>query len=231
MGRIVLLAFGAAFFPLLLACVAILISRPEPRRLILAFYLGGLLMSVASGIVVLRLFAGGNEIAGSTADHPHGGVSIGIGVVGLFFAWLLVTHRGRALVDSWRARRPRRRAPKKSHEGPSWVERRLSKATIRIAFVVGAAINLPGPFYLLALGDLASGHSTAEQAIGIVAFNAIMFLLLEVPLVGYLVDPRWTEEAIADAGSWLNANGLRIVGALVGAISLGLLLQGLDAVA
>lgn len=230
MGRIVVLAFGAAFFPLLLACVAILISRPEPRRLILAFYLGGLLMSVASGIVVLRLFAGGEEVAGSTADHPHGTVSIAIGLVGLFFAWLLVTHRGRALVDRWRARHPRHRKPK-THEGPSWVERRLSKATIRIAFVVGAAINLPGPFYLLALGDLATGHSTAEQAIGIVVFNAIMFLLLEVPLVGYLVDPRWTEDAIAALGAWLNANGLRIVGALVGVISIGLLVQGLDAVA
>jgi hypothetical protein len=227
LGRLVLLAFGAAFFPLLLACVAILISRPEPRRLILAFYLGGLVMSVASGIVVLRLFASGEEVAGSTASDPHGGISIAIGVIGLFFAWLLVTHRGRALVDRWRARHPRRRAPK-SHQGPSWVERRLSKATVRIAFLVGAAINLPGPFYLLALGDLASGHSTAEQAIGIVVFNAIMFLLLEVPLVGYVVDPRWTEDAIAGAGAWLNANGLRIVGALVGVFSIGLLLQGLD---
>ena len=41
MAKVVVLAFGAAFFPALLACVAILISRPEPRRLILAFYLRG----------------------------------------------------------------------------------------------------------------------------------------------------------------------------------------------
>jgi hypothetical protein len=134
-------------------------------------------------------------------------VSIGIGVVGLFFAWLLVTHRGHALVDRRRARHPRHRKAK-TDNGPSWVERRLSKATIRIAFVVGAAINLPGPFYLLALGDLATNHSTVEQAIGIVIFNAIMFLLLKVPLGGY-----------------------RIVGALVGLISIGLLLQGLDVIA
>lgn len=228
MGRIVLLAFGAAFFPLLLACVAILISRPDPRRLILAFYLGGLTMSVVSGVIVLGLFADGEEVAGSTASTPHGSVSIAIGVVGLFFAWLLATHRGRALVDRWRARHPRRRAPK-DREGPSWVERRLSKATVRIAFAVGAAINLPGPFYLLALGDLSNGHSTAEQAIGIIVFNAIMFLLLEVPLVGYLVDPAWTERAVSGLGAWLNANGLRIIGALVGVFSTGLLLQGLDA--
>jgi len=33
MGSIILLAFGACFFPALLACVAIMISRPEPRWL------------------------------------------------------------------------------------------------------------------------------------------------------------------------------------------------------
>ncbi|MBS1886529.1 MAG: GAP family protein [Actinobacteria bacterium] len=226
MAGIVLLAFGAAFFPALLACVAILISRPEPRRLILAFYIGGLLTSVVSGLLVLRVFESGGAIAGSTATTPHGSVSIWIGLVGLLFAWLMLSRRGRAEIDAWRARHPRRRKP---HEGPSWVERRLNRATVRIAFVVGAAINLPGPFYLLALGDLAHGFSTAEQLFLIALFNAIMFLLLEVPLVGYLVDPEWTEGAVAELGTWLNSNGLRIVGAIVAIFSAGLILQGLGA--
>lgn len=64
-AKTVVLALGAAFFPALLACVAILISRPEPRRLILAFYLGGLLMSVAAGLAVTKVFEDGGEIAGS----------------------------------------------------------------------------------------------------------------------------------------------------------------------
>jgi hypothetical protein len=220
--ELVLLAFGAAFFPALLACVAILISRPEPRRLILAFYLGGLLLSVASGIVVIKVFAGGGEIAGSTSEGPDPSVSIVVGLVGLLFSWLLSSRRGRALVGAWRERR--RGAT--SRQGPSWVERRLASASARIAFLVGAAINLPGPFYLLALGDIASGHGTAEQLALILLFNAIMFLLLEVPLVGYLIDPGWTERAVAATGAWLNANGLRVLGALVGVFSIGLVCQG-----
>jgi hypothetical protein len=227
--KIVLLAFGAAFFPALLACVAILISRPEPRRLILAFYLGGLTVSVVSGIVVLSVFNGGGEIAGNTSSEPHGSVSIVVGLVGLLFAWLLVSRRGRALVDSWRDRHPRRHRAKQS-DGPSWVERRLDRATIRIAFLVGAAINLPGPFYLLALGDLATGYGTGEQLALILLFNAIMFLLLEVPLIGYLFDPERTAAAVATFGVWLNANGLRIVGTLIGVFSASLMAQGLGAV-
>ena len=38
MAHIVVLALAAAVFPLLIACVAIMISRPSPRRLLLAFY-------------------------------------------------------------------------------------------------------------------------------------------------------------------------------------------------
>jgi hypothetical protein len=41
MAHIVLLALAAAVFPTLIACVAIMISRPEPRRLLVAFYAGG----------------------------------------------------------------------------------------------------------------------------------------------------------------------------------------------
>ena len=98
--------------------------------------------------------------------------------------------------------------------------------------MVGAAINLPGPFYLLALGDIASGgYSTAEQLGLIVLFNAIMFLLVEVPLVGYLVRPEETAERVAGFATWLNANGLRVMGWLVGAVGVGLIVQGIAAAA
>jgi hypothetical protein len=227
MLRIVLLAFGAAIFPALLACVAILLSRPDPRRLILAFYLGGLLVSIAAGIVVLGVFEGGGEVAGSTSDSPHGTVSIIVGTLGLLFAWLLVSARGRRLIDRWRSRLPQRHP--RTHEGPSWVERRLDRANVRVAFVVGGAINLPGPFYLLALGDLATGYGRTEQLALILLFNAIMFMLLELPLVGYLVDPVWTGQAVSKLAGWLNSNGLRVIGGLVGFFSISLVVQGLGA--
>lgn len=228
MLTIVLLALGAAFFPALLACVAILISRPEPRRLMFVFYLGGLTVSLASGIAVMKAFQGGEEVAGSTSSSPHGSVAIVCGLVGLFFAWLLTSRRGRALIEAWRSRHPRRHLHRKAHDGPSWVERRLSGASVRIAFLVGAAINLPGPFYLLALGHIAKGgYGPAGELALILLFNAIMFFLIEVPLVGYLVDPERTTAAVASFGAWLNANGLQIIGALIAVFSLSLLVQGI----
>jgi hypothetical protein len=50
-----------------------------------------------------------------------------------------------------------------------------------VALLIGAVINLPGPFYLLALGKIARGdYSTVGQVGLILLFIAIMFLLLEV---------------------------------------------------
>ena len=66
MAHIVLLALAAAVFPTLIACVAIMISRPEPRRLLLAFYAGALIVSVTAGIVLLDAFNTGGTVIGNT---------------------------------------------------------------------------------------------------------------------------------------------------------------------
>jgi len=229
MGQIILLALGAAVFPTLLACVAILISRPSPRPLLLAFYAGALITSVTGGVIVLAIFNSGNTALGSTSSDPHPGFSIVAGLGALALAWLMASPRGKARLDALREKRAARKPPKEE-QGPSWAERHLNDASARVAFIVGAAINLPGPFYLLALGDISSGdYSTFQEAGLIVMFNAIMFLLLEVPLVGYLIRPDTTADRVSALSRWLNENGLRVMGALVGIVGASLLVQGVAA--
>jgi len=223
MAEIVLLGFAAAVFPTLLACVAIMISRPRPRRLLLGFYLGGLFTSITAGLLILRQFNAGNAVLSSTASSPDPSVSIVMGAVGLVLAWLMISARGRALIEE----RRRRRAKPETARGPSWAERRLETADAIRAFAIGAVINLPGPWYLLALGDIAEGGYTRGAQLGLVLlFNAIMFILVEVPLVGYLAAPQTTEQRVAALSRWLNANGLRITGIVVALASLSLIARG-----
>jgi hypothetical protein len=231
MGSIILLAFGACVFPTLLACVAIIISRPAPRVLLLSFYAGGVLMSVSTGIAVLAVFTNGDAVLGSTRSSPHPTTSVVGGVIALLGAWLMASARGSAMLARWRSNHSHRRKPKQAG-GPSWAERTLGRASWKVAFLVGAIINLPGPFYLLALGDIARGsYSTVQQVGLILLFNAIMFLLLEVPLVGYLVRPEATAGRVEGMSRWLNANGLRITGWLVGLAGASLLVDGITALA
>src|SRR6476660_4743630 len=76
MADIVLLGIGAAVFPTLIACTAIMISRPEPRRLLLAFYAGGMIVSITAGFVVLAVFNRGDAVLGNTVSGVHPGTSI-----------------------------------------------------------------------------------------------------------------------------------------------------------
>src|SRR3954469_1373045 len=171
MGRMVLLACAAAVFPLLIACVAIMISRPNPRRLLLAFYAGGVIVSVSSGLVVLAFFED-DSVTPSASSDPSPVASILTGLVALMFAWLMASDRGHGLLDQRRGRRAGRRASAERAKEPSWAQRQLGHANARLAFAVGAVINLPGPFYLLALGDIASGaYSGLEQLGLILLFN------------------------------------------------------------
>ena len=228
MGSIILLALGAAVFPALLACVAIIISRPAPRMLLLAFYAGGVLTSVSTGVAVLVVFTNGGAVLGSTHSTPHPATSIVAGVSALLGAWLMASRRGNALLARWRSRHHK---PKRE-DGRSWAERTLARASWKVAFLVGAVINLPGPFYLLALGEIARGsYTTVEQAALILLFNAIMFALLEVPLVGYVVRPDATARWVEKLSRWLNANGLRITGWLIGLAGASLLVEGIVALA
>jgi hypothetical protein len=183
--------------------------------------------SVSSGIAVLVVFKDGDSVLGSTPSDPNPAVSIVAGAVALLLAWLMSSSRGNAILDPWRSRHHSRSKQRKKKEGPSWAERRLGRASWKGAFLVGALINLPGPFYLLALGKIAhGGYSTVVELGLILMFNAIMFLLLEVPLVGYLVRPEATAERVKSLSRWLNNNGLRITGWLVGLFGASLLVQG-----
>ena len=230
MAHIVLLALAAAVFPTLIACVAIMVSRPEPRRLLIAFYTGGLTVSIGAGIVVLDAFKRGDSIVGNSSSRPNPATSIVTGLLALVLGWLMASARGRALLNRWRSRRPRRRERKK--EVPSWAERRLNQANVAVALAVGAAINLPGPFYVLALGEIATGNYTRPAEFGlIVLFNAIMFALIEVPLAGYLLRPERTAEQVGELASWLNRNGLRVLGGLVALVGVSLVIEGLAAAA
>lgn len=226
MAQIVLLGLGAAVFPLLLACVAILLSRPHPRTLMLAFWLGGMTMSILAGLIVLDAFKSGNDVLGNSSSNPHPWVSIAGGLVALALAWFLWSGRAATRLAARKARRTAEEGPPQ----PSWAEQRLNRAGPALAATVGAVINLPGPFYLLALGDIAKGGYSGAQQLGLILlFNVTMFLLLEVPLLGYLVRPERTAVRVAELSRWLNANGLRVMGALVGLAGVSLLAQGIVA--
>lgn len=97
-----------------------------------------------------------------------------------------------------------------------------------LVFLAGFAINLPGAAYLIALKDIAADQTSAGRAVGrILAFNAIMFLLAEVPLAGLVLAPERTHRLIASLQRWMSSHGRSIATVLCASFGAFLIARGL----
>ena len=203
MGNIVLYSLVAAANATLLTAVTIMLFLPNPKRLLIGYLLGGLLVSLTIGFVIV--FAVHQSGATSTTQNSISpATDIALGVLLLVAAYVLRSER-------MERRRERKKKEKEGVEkGPSRVERVLGKGSARITFLVGMALTLPGVSYLAALHELDKlNYSVPVTILVILGFNVMLLILLEIPLVGYVLAPERTVVAVQDFRAWLTKNGLK----------------------
>ncbi len=221
MLNVLVLALGAAISPTILAVVIVVLRRPQPRRLLAAYLLGGMLTSIAVGIAIVTSLDGldlGAE-SGSAVDPV---VNLTVGLLVLLVAFVLATDRDAALA----ARRHRKQEAKPARD--PWSERVLNRGSAPIAFAVGVILNLPGGFYIVALKDIAQlDAGTAQQILAVVVFNLLMFVLAELPLLGYSFAPEATQDRVERLNAWMGSHARQIVIAVATTIGLYLVARGL----
>src|SRR6266542_2854702 len=133
------LAIGSAIYPTLLAMVVIILGQPNPRRILAAYLVGGLLASLTVGFIVVAALNSGHTVGGS--DHTVGpAVDFVVAAIALALVVVLVTDRDRAL----REHRARKKAERDTQGGPSLSDRVLSRNSLLLTFALGIALNLPG---------------------------------------------------------------------------------------
>jgi hypothetical protein len=222
LGTIFLLSLLAMFNPTLLAAVTLMLLTEHPKRLMLGYLLGAYVTSITLGLAIV--FALHDSDVVSTSKRTIGpGEDIVIGCLLLLIAYVLGTDRDARL----RERRARRKEAKLAKAGGEKKEplpmRLLGRGSPRIAFVVGMLLSFPGVSYLTGLSHIDKlGAAAVPTALLVIAFCLIQQLLLEVPLVGYILRPEGTQRAVDGFRAWLGHNGRR-AGIWV-AIILGVLL-------
>ena len=93
----------------------------------------------------------------------------------------------------------------------------------RITFAVGALLSLPGASYFVALDKMAKlDWPTTTTALAVIVFCLIQQLLLELPLIGFYLAPKWTEGAVVRFRAWIARSAARAAGWV--ALTLGCLL-------
>jgi hypothetical protein len=217
MGNIFLLSLVAAANATLLAAVTLMLFLPSPKRLLLGYLVGALLISLTTGFVIV--FAVHSSGATSTAQNSLSpAMDIALGLIALLVAYVL---------GSGRDERLKQRRKKKTEEGveksPSKVEQFLGRGSVRVTFAVGVVLTLPGVSYLAALHELDNlDYGTVPTVLVILAFNVMLLVLLEVPLVGYAVAPERTVVEVQRFRAWLSRSGRRM--AIIAAAGIGAVL-------
>jgi hypothetical protein len=218
-GDVFAFSLTAALNPTLLTAVTLMLTLSNPKHLLVGYLLGAILTSVTCGLVLVFALPGSST--SSTAKQTVGpGIDIALGVLILVIVFVVGTGRDRRR-RAWSERR-RERA---RHKPPPRWKRTLSKGSSRQTFVVGVLLSFPGASYIAGM-DLLSKQNvgTVETVIAVIAFNLIMLVLLELPLLGYAIRPEWTAAAVQRFSDWLTRRGGRV--ALIGATVMGVLLIG-----
>ena len=236
-GTILLLGLAAAVYPQLLAVVVVILTRPSPRPLLWACYLGSVCVGLGCGLAVLAIFRSSCSVAGTSSNRLGPSAYLIIGVIAIAVAILAATRRGRGVFGRDIPRLGRR--DRNGEQAPGAVKRVTSRShealregSLTFAAVVGGLLAVPGPFDLLAFGHMArGGYTTFELGVLIVVFTLIKFLLIEVPIVSYAISPAGTSARVSRFSNWMAANKLEVIAAVVGMVGVVLIVRGIAGLA
>jgi len=213
-----LAVLAAITSPTAIAAVLVILNRPRPVGLLAGYVVGSFAMSMLIGIA---LVAG---LVATTLLTPRNHASlpvldIVIGVLILLSAVWLRSPRSTEVRQRAAQRHARRRAERQARRGdrPSRTSQVLTSGSVGLVTALGAAMHLPGLLYLAGLGTIAHASiSTAHAVILLLVFNVIMLTPIELPLVGYLLAPEPTQDAVARLDAFIRSH--RAEGALLGSL-------------
>jgi hypothetical protein len=218
------LALGSAVYPTLLAVVILILTQPNPRRLLAAYLAGALLTSLTVGLIVVNGLKSGHVLNGSSGRSINPAIDLAVGLVLLALFYMLLTGRDRRFVEE----RQRKKGERATRNKEPWSDRVLSRQSIVLTFIVGMALNLPGALYLVALSEIAAADQGAiKDVVQLLLYNLIMFAWAEIPLLGYGFAPEKTEALIHRIHAWLGSHTRRIALVLCGAAAAYLTIHGI----
>jgi hypothetical protein len=219
MGDVIFQSFLSVLNPTLIAVTTVMLLLPDPGRLMLGYWLGAMITSVTVGLLIVFSLEGSSTVS-TTKRTLSPLADIVLGGVLLVLALVLARGRDQRLAE-------RRATHNQGKKPPRW-QRALRKGTPRTTFVIGALLTLPGATYLAGLDRLSKlGYSTAVTVLVVIAFNLVMLILLEGPLIAFAVAPDWTPGAIDRAKAWAGTRGRQFAVRGLAAIGVALVVKGI----
>jgi hypothetical protein len=205
-----------------LAGVILILSSPNPLRMLIAFLAGGMAISVAAGYAIVKALESSGAVSKSNSSNKPI-VDIVVGALSLLLAWGVWSgHIKRGV-----GQRKRAKLDTEKH-GSSLTSRALGRGSVTMAFIAGLVLSLPGVWYLDALTGIAKTKSSNTSALPqILVFNLIMFALVEIPIIAYLVNPQRAGKLARNLSDRVHTRSRTIVIVLATAVGVWLLTTGI----
>jgi hypothetical protein len=195
------LAVLAAISPTALLLAAVYLGSAQPRRTILAYLAGALLMSAVIGIVILVAVRAGGF---SLPQHRHDryGLRLGLGILLVLIGLVLLR------------RKPKTADPDRPQKGI--MARLMASPAPYTAFLAGILVFAPGVTFIAAIQVVATASADLSlTAAGLVVIVVINVALVWLPLLAYLAAPDPTTRHLTAFNAWLRRNGRTILSGAV----------------
>jgi hypothetical protein len=259
-GSVLVLALLMGLNPVRLGLILLVISRPRPVQNLLAYWVGGLVLSVPTLLVPLVVlhftpwftsFAHDLATPATVASSTVGHIQIGMGVLALSIAALMTVRfsaRQRAHLPTPGANtstlvptaisRLLSRAQDAPTEGGSAIRRLLGRAhnawengSLWVAFVIGVVLGPAPEEVLFVLAIIvASGAAIGTQVSAAIAFVIGMLAVVEIMLASYLATPAKTQVIVQLLHDWARAHRRQVLIAIFAVAGVAALANGMGSV-
>jgi hypothetical protein len=246
---VVCLGLGLLIDPMRIGIAAVLMSRRQALRLLLAFWVGGIVAGIAVGIAVLVLLHDvalvGIQAVASTINDVRsaviilsgGRLHITLGVLALLTLAIIVARERARLPtpvpvkvgggDDESDFAPQAQSSKPGARLAAVTHRMLESGFVLPAFLVGMSSTVPpveGPMVLTVI--MGSRAAATTQFTAFIVFILLALVFVEIPLVSHLVAPDKTQAAMEQMNSWITSHRRQIFKTLLGVTAVVLLIQG-----
>ena len=221
-SQTLILAGIAAFYPVGLIAVGVLLATDRAVRLGLWFLAGAAVSLFVVGTLVITLLHGAG-LSGGNATNARGNLKVGLGIATRSSVYVIARR------PPSRRGRPDQAAPQTDKKEPSW-QRRLRQAHPLSVFLTGTILYSPSATYVGAVQQIATSDSGWAPALQLLVVIAIVLLTVEIPLLSYAIWPDATGRAVHGAETWIQLHQRETVAIVFFAIGGYLLVDGLIAI-
>ena len=205
-------AFLAALNPTALLIGAAYLGSDNPRKTVVFYLAGAIIMTAALGVVFLvAIRAGGlSQVSHRT---PRYGLRLGLGVVALVAGVVVAARKPKA-------------APAPSGDASAkqgWLDRLISRPSPFTAAAVGILVFYPSAGLVAAVQAIGTSRDSLElEALGVALVVLIDVLVIWLPLLVYLIAPDATTRTLRAFDDWLRRHKRTIT--IVGLTAVGVIL-------